>query len=87
MDVLLWGKEVPGLFSVNNAYERLDKQSRGTQSEVFNLLWKAKAFPNVVTTTWRVLLDRIPTRVCLSRRGVMMDTTLCAMCQVKEESC
>jgi len=86
-DVQVWGKEVPGLFSVNSAYECLAKQSRGPQSKVFKLLWKAKAFPNVIATAWRVLLGRIPTRVCLSRRRVMMDSTLCAMCQVKEESC
>ena len=55
--------------------------------EVFKLLWKAKAFPNVVTTAWRVLLGRIPTRMNLSRRGVTVNTTLCAMCQSKEESC
>ena len=87
VNVQVWGKEEPGLFSVNSAYECLAKQSRGTQSDVFNLLWKTKAFPNVIVTAWRVLLDRIPTRVSLSRRGVMMESTLCAMCQLKEESC
>jgi len=51
------------------------------------LLWKTKAFPNVIVTAWRVLLDRIPTRVSLSRKGLMMESTLCAMCLHKEESC
>ena len=74
VDVQVWGKEEPDLFSVNSAYECLAKQSRGTQSDVFNLLWKTKAFPNVIVTAWRVLLDRIPTRVSLSRRGVMMES-------------
>ena len=35
-----------------------------------------------MTTTWRV-----PTRVTLNRRGVVMQNTLCALCQTKEESC
>ena len=87
VDVQVWGKEEPDLFAVNSAYECLTKQSRGTQSDVFNFLWKIKAFPNVIVTAWRVLLDRIPTRVSLSRRRVMMESTLCAMCQLKEESC
>jgi len=87
VDVQVWGKEESGLFSVNSAYECLTKQSRGTQSDAFNFLWKIKAFPNVIVTAWRVLLDRIPTRVSLSRKGVMMESTLCAMCQLKEESC
>ena len=67
-------------FSVNSSYECLAKQSRGTQSDVFNFLWKTKAFPNVIVIAWRLLLDRIPTRVSLSRRGVTMESTLCAMC-------
>ena len=46
-----------------------------------------KAFPNVISITWRVLLGRIPTRVCLSRRGMMLNTMLCALCQTKDESC
>ncbi|XP_068504370.1 uncharacterized protein [Phaseolus vulgaris] len=50
VDVQVWGKEEPGLFSVNSAYECLAKQSRGTQSDVLNLLWKTKAFPNVIVT-------------------------------------
>jgi len=49
LDVLLWGKEVPGTFTVNSTYESLAKQSSGTQYEVFVLLWKAKTFPNMVT--------------------------------------
>ena len=65
-DVQVWGKEVTRLFSVNSAYDCLDKQSRGPCLEVFKLLWKAKAFPNVVTTAWRVLLGRIPTMMNLS---------------------
>ena len=55
VDVQVWGKEELGLFSVNFAYECLAKQSRGTQSDVFNLLWKTKAFPNVIVTAWRVV--------------------------------
>ena len=54
---------------------------------MFKYLWKAKAFLNVITTTWRVLLGRIPTRKSLSRRGVTLDTSLCALCQTKDESC
>jgi len=42
--------------------------------------------PNVLFTTWRVLLDRISTTMVLSRRGVSVPTPLCAMCQDKEES-
>ena len=38
-------------------------------------------------TAWRVLLSRIPTRLCLRRKGVLLDTTVCSFCEAKEESC
>ena len=86
-NVKVWGNEEAGCFSVNSAYECLSKHGRGPQLDVFKSLWKAKAFPSVVTVTWRILMDRLPTRVCLSRRRVLMESTLCVLCQTKEESC
>lgn len=47
----------------------------------FKQLWMAKAFPNVLTATWRTLLNRLPTRENLSRRGVLVNTLSCALCQ------
>ena len=53
---------------------------------MFQQLWQTKAFPNVLTTTWRVLLDRLPTRTNLIRRGVELMSPNCVMCQASEES-
>jgi len=81
-----WGNEDERCFSVNSAYACLVNQGRGTHLEVFKLLWKAKAFPNVVTTAWRALTDNLPTRERQSRKGVMLNNTLCALCQTTAES-
>ena len=86
-DIQVWGFDDSGLFSVKFTYECIAKPNRSPQKDVFKNLWKIKTFPNVLTTTWRVLLGRIPTRECLSRRGVIMNTNLCVVCQTKEESC
>jgi len=86
-DTQRWRGHDSGCFSVSSAYECLTKHDRGPQIDVFKYLWKIKAFPNVMVTAWRVLLGRMPTRECLSRRGVMLNTTGCALCQVEEESC
>ncbi|XP_068487094.1 uncharacterized protein [Phaseolus vulgaris] len=86
-DIQVWGNGELKKYTVNSAYECLAKQTRGTHHVVFEVLWKAKAFPNVVITTWRVLIDRIPTRVRLSRREVLMLLTVCGLCQINEESC
>jgi len=86
-DVQVWGNDEVRCFSMNSAYECLTKQGRGPHSDVFKYLWKAKAFPSVVTTAWRVLTNSVPTRECLSRRGVAMNNALCAFCQINVESC
>jgi len=85
-DIQVWGDGELEKYTVNSAYECLAKQTRGTHHAVFEVLWKAKAFPNVVTTACRVLIDRIPTRMGLSRRGVLMFSTVCGLFQIKEES-
>ncbi|XP_068483406.1 uncharacterized protein [Phaseolus vulgaris] len=85
-DVRVWGNDENGCFTVKSAYLCLASTDGGRQSEVFKYLWKARAFPNVLTTIWRALLDRLPTRECLSRRGVMLESTTCVLCHDKIES-
>ena len=86
-DVLTWGGKEAGSYTVSLAYEFLAKRASNPHQEVFKPLWKIKAFPNIIITAWRVLLGRVPTRTCLRRRGVMLNTVLCVFCQTKEESC
>ena len=86
-DVQIWGGEDTGVFSVNSAYRYLTKQTRNSQQEVFISLWKTKALPNVITTAWRALLGRLPTRVNLRRRGGLLSSTICVFCHTKEETC
>ena len=49
-------------------------------------LWEVKAFTNALTTAWRVLLDKMPTRSSLSRRGVVGCFSECGLCQTSEET-
>jgi len=86
-DKQVWRGDESGSFTVKSAYECLEEPERGTPISSFGCLWKIKAFPNVMTTVWRVLLNRVPTRECLSKRGAMVNTIECAFCHSKEESC
>jgi len=87
LDQLLWKGDQKGTFSVKSAYSMLDNhQCSAAREGVFNLLWQAKAMPKVLTTTWRILIDRFPNRVNLFRRGVPMTSTLCALSNLLEES-
>ena len=86
-DDQVWRSDESGNFTVSSAYECLVKADRGPHIAAFKYLWKIKTFPNVMITSWRVLLGRVPTRECLSKKGVTLNTIVCALCQSKEESC
>jgi len=85
-DVQVWRSGESGCYTVRAAYECLVEAEDSPQVEVFKLLWKVKALPNVLITTWRVIRGRIPTRVALSRRGVQMNNPECVLCETVDES-
>jgi len=85
-DTQTWKSDEYGCFSVKSAYELLAKSDVGLQKEVFSILWKVKTSSNELLATWRALLGRLPIREGLNRRGIMINTTWCALCLVKEES-
>jgi len=86
-DHLLWRGDPKGMFTVKSAYFTLtNHQQVSLKESVFCSLWQAKAVPRVLVTAWRVLLDRIPTRANLIRRGVVGIPPLCALCNMVEES-
>lgn len=60
-------------FSVKSAYECITNDVKGSSNATFKYLWMSKALPSVLTTTWRALLDRLPTRVNLNRRDVVVN--------------
>ena len=80
MDTLIWEGDVFGVFSVKATYECLTNSTRGTPNTVFKLLWQVKASPNMLVTTWRTLIDRLPTKTNLLRRGLMVNHLPCALC-------
>ena len=77
-----------GCFSVKSAYEKLqglvlvDELVAEDEKLVFSQIWKSPAHLKVVAFSWRLFLDRIPTRVNLHVRNVLpSDAQLaCVLC-------
>jgi len=44
------------------------------------LLWSLKIPPSAIVCAWRILLDRLPTRTNLGRRGVQLGNTCYPLC-------
>jgi len=46
----------------------------------FKMLWSSSVAPSAIVSAWRILLDRLPTRLNLARRGVQLANLLCPLC-------
>jgi hypothetical protein len=80
-------------FTVKSTYVFLDLavpnrvQRSSLESCVFKFIWKSGAPSKVCALAWQLLLDRIPTRYNLCRRGVVSyDESLCPFCGEEVET-
>jgi len=73
-------------YSVNSTYGFLKSVIEGESSSLYNFFWKTKALPSAYITAWRVLENKIATKVNLARRGVTVDSTVCFFCREIEET-
>ena len=83
-----WIWKVGGLkfFTVSSAYNLIRKDNEVVSSPVFRKLWGSKAIPSAGLLAWRVLENKLATRVNLSRRGVQLESLWCVFCRKEEES-
>lgn len=58
------------------------------ESTVLPKVWKCARFPKKLAISWRLLLNRLSTKVALVRRGILLagDSLLCPLC-LKESEC
>lgn len=64
------GSAPDGGFTVKSAYETLLEPPLEEINPVFKSVWKSAAPSNVISFTWRTILDRIQTKSNLNRRGI-----------------
>jgi len=74
-------------FTVSSAYNLVRKDNEADSSPIFSKLWRCKTVPSAVLMAWRVLENKLATRVNLSRRGVQLESLRCVLCGKEEESC
>jgi len=82
----VWVGEDTQEYSVRSGYNILNGEYSMQSSESFKLLWSLSAAPSAIVSAWRILLDRLPTRLNLGRRGVQLANPLCPLCQDDVES-
>jgi len=86
-DQWVWLTDSNGQYSVRSAYNVMrENVVEEIQDGVFEELWKLKVPSKVATFAWRLLKDRLPTKVNLRRRQLELDDFLCPFCISTEES-
>lgn len=88
LDSWIWNREPEGLFTVQSAYKLIKRIPAETSELTFKLLWKSRAPSNVCVFGWRLLLDRLPTKVNLSRREILSveEDLRCVLCRQGAET-
>ncbi|GJT66463.1 RNA-directed DNA polymerase, eukaryota, reverse transcriptase zinc-binding domain protein [Tanacetum coccineum] len=83
-DRWIWSKEGSGEFSVASARRLIDDRRLPNVST--KTRWIKVVPIKVNVHAWKVKLDRLPTRLNISRRGMDIDSILCPSCGVAVES-
>jgi hypothetical protein len=89
-----WSLEDLGNFTVKSAYLLLsfifatEGEYGSEELRVFNNIWKSPAPSKVIAFSWKLLRNRVPTRINLVHRGVNVDggVVSCVHCQSWDEN-
>jgi hypothetical protein len=87
-----WVPDTNGMFSVISLYNlllaaRQTKELNEPLLAALKKLWKSDIPSKILVFGWRLLLNRLPTRAALARRGVLANTNelQCVFCNQNEE--
>ena len=64
-------------FFVQSAYGFLIGEAERGNLRLYDFFWKIKVLPSAKVTVWRVIENKLATRVNLKRHGVEIENNLC----------
>lgn len=87
-DKWIWSKEEGGIYSVKSAYVCLLGELGDLADGVFQKLWSVRAPSNAISLAWKLLHNRIQSKVNLRRRGLLNigAEVSCSLCSLAEET-
>jgi len=60
--------------------------SSGEERLLYDRFWKSKALPSAQSFAWKLVKNKVTTKVNLDERGVKLANMLCVMCGKEGES-
>ncbi|XP_057453105.1 uncharacterized protein LOC130744965 [Lotus japonicus] len=87
-DRWVWTKEGSGVYTVKSAYAFLHGSLLDEEKLVFKWIWSCKAPSNASSFVWRVLINRVQSKVELAKRNAFQGNVdlSCGMCGGDEKS-
>ncbi|GKU98163.1 hypothetical protein SLEP1_g11197 [Rubroshorea leprosula] len=79
-----WIHSSDGLYSTKMAYWKLTKERTGSkEAKMSKRIWNPMLPSKIAAFNWRVILDRIPTKANLHKRGIIKDIeeAKCGICE------
>ena len=83
-DKLAWSGNPKGIFDLKSAYSIVMKED-STPPLNYGWIWKLQTLPRIKTFLWLFTHNSIGVKVCLVKRGVVVDE-LCPICQREPKS-
>jgi len=74
-------------YTIKSAYNCLRRGREGENVCVYKKLWRCKVVPSTLVSAWRVMKNKITTRVNFERCGITIESLMYSFCGVDEESC
>jgi len=86
LDKWVWKLDESSNYFVSSAYSRLRLVEEGTYMILYmRFSGTLRLYHFSMTTTWRVLTDRLSTRENLVKRELILESNLCVQCEDEEE--
>ncbi|XP_028216728.1 uncharacterized protein LOC114398781 [Glycine soja] len=83
-----WAAEPSGCYSTKSAYKAIHHVTvEDGQDGKFKELWKLRVPLKVAIFMWRLIQDKLPTKVNLKKKRVELQEYLCPFCRLVEETC
>ena len=81
---LAWSGNLRGIFDLRSAYSIVMREDSAPTLN-YGWIWKLQTLPRIKTFLWLCTHNSIGVKVCLAKRGVVVDE-LCPICQREPES-
>jgi len=85
-DTWKWKDNDNGIFSVKSAYNKLQGSFDEEGNKELKTLWSIRVAPKAQLLGWRLFMDKLPTKVKLTAKGVQLQNNLCEMYLACEEN-